>query len=143
MGSTRQGTTGRVVRPSLVNHTLVRPQRLPRHDNQSQANTERGTSLHRTLHSSSTARHQRAHFQTPISYIILQSIKVNRSSSPYSRSHCASCSMKHSLVLAATALAGSACAGIHRMKLQKIPFDQQLVCPLSLFTPVASLQACI
>lgn len=36
--------------------------------------------------------------------------------------------MKANLVLAAaTTLLGSASAGIHRMKLQKIPFDQQLV----------------
>lgn len=38
--------------------------------------------------------------------------------------------MKTSLALAATTLLGSASAGIHRMKLEKIPFEQQLVCSL-------------
>jgi hypothetical protein len=39
--------------------------------------------------------------------------------------------MKANLVVAATTLLGFASAGIHRMKLQKIPFDQQLVCTVS------------
>jgi hypothetical protein len=39
--------------------------------------------------------------------------------------------MKTSLALAASTLLGSASAGVHRMKLEKIPFDQQLVRPRS------------
>ena len=35
--------------------------------------------------------------------------------------------MKSNLMVAATALLGTASAGIHRMKLQKIPLEQQLV----------------
>lgn len=35
--------------------------------------------------------------------------------------------MKNSLVIAAAALLGAADAGIHRMKLQKVPLEEQLV----------------
>jgi hypothetical protein len=35
--------------------------------------------------------------------------------------------MKNSLIVAAAALLGAADAGMHRMKLQKVPLDQQLV----------------
>lgn len=35
--------------------------------------------------------------------------------------------MKSNLIVAATALLGSASAGVHRMKLEKIPLEQQLV----------------
>lgn len=36
--------------------------------------------------------------------------------------------MKNTLIVAAAALLGGANAGMHRMKLQKVPLDQQLVC---------------
>jgi saccharopepsin len=35
--------------------------------------------------------------------------------------------MKNGLIVAASALLGTASAGIHRMKLEKIPLEQQLV----------------
>jgi saccharopepsin len=35
--------------------------------------------------------------------------------------------MKSNLIIAATSLLGSASAGVHRMKLEKIPLEQQLV----------------
>jgi len=35
--------------------------------------------------------------------------------------------MKNSLVIAAAALLGAADAGFHRMKLQKVPLEEQLV----------------
>jgi saccharopepsin len=35
--------------------------------------------------------------------------------------------MKSTLILAASALLGSANAGVHRMKLEKIPLENQLV----------------
>ena len=36
--------------------------------------------------------------------------------------------MKRDLMLAAAAMLGSASAGVHKMKLQKIPLSEQLVC---------------
>ena len=36
--------------------------------------------------------------------------------------------MKNSLFVAATAVVGQAAAGVHRMKLQKVPLHEQLVC---------------
>lgn len=41
--------------------------------------------------------------------------------------------MRTSSVVAAAALLGCASAGVHRMKLQKIPLGQQLVCARSIF----------
>ena len=41
--------------------------------------------------------------------------------------------MRTSLAVAATTLLGSASAGIHRMKLEKIPFEQQLVRSLNIY----------
>lgn len=42
--------------------------------------------------------------------------------------------MKSNLILAASALLGSANAGIHRMKLEKIPLEQQLVSAILLMS---------
>ena len=42
--------------------------------------------------------------------------------------------MKTVIALAAATLLGSASAGVHRMKLEKIPLSQQLVSLPSLFT---------
>lgn len=46
--------------------------------------------------------------------------------------------MKHSFIVAATALLGSSSAAIHKAKLQKIPLAEQLV-SLALLGPLSPL----
>ena len=36
--------------------------------------------------------------------------------------------MKNNLIVAAAALMGTASAGVHKMKLEKVPLDKQFVC---------------
>jgi saccharopepsin len=46
--------------------------------------------------------------------------------------------MKNSLVIAAAALLGAADAGMHRMKLQKVPLHEQLVSNINRTEPIGN-----
>jgi hypothetical protein len=120
VGSSRQFPIGQL---------LVRPQHLPRHDNHSlNAPNQPPTSFlftcisnspkHHKLHSRiSYHTHSILPFKPLIRFVfsLLSDLSLD--------------TMKTTFALAASSLLGSASAGVHRMKLEKIPFDQQLVRP--------------